>query len=306
MNSKIRIGTLLVAGSAMATLISAQDPVQQTPPAAGRGGRGGRAAGSGAFPPQQRKTGFTQYTRPLPSPDVLARGKALYEANCAASCHAVDMRGSATATNLLRSENTLQDKKGERVAAAIAKHTPPIVLNAEDSLAIAEYIHAIQATMGGQGSPPGRNPVGLTYNVLVGNAQAGAAFFDTACAKCHSPAGDLKGIGSKYPDPKELQNAWVVGSSGGGRFRGAGETGNAAMVTMADGSKLEGTLERKTDWLVILRMPDGTRRSMRRENDVPRVEVKDPNEAHKKMALMMDDPNNKNMHDITAYLATLK
>src|SRR5215469_353736 len=306
MTSIFRIGTSLLLGAAMAALIFAQNPVQQTPPPAGRGGRGGRAAGDGTFPPQQRKTGFTQYTRPLASPDVLARGKALYEANCAASCHAVDMRGSANATNLLRSENTLQDKRGERVAAAIARHTPAIILNAEDSLAIAEYIHSIQATMGGQGSPPGRNPVGLTYNVLVGNAQAGAAFFDTACAKCHSPTGDLKGIASKYADPKELQDAWVVGRSGGGRFRGAGETGNPAVVTIADGSKLEGALERQTDWLVILRMPDGTRKSIRRENGIPSVEVKDPNEAHKKMVLMMDDPNNKNMHDITAYLATLK
>jgi hypothetical protein len=36
------------------------------------------------------------------------------------------------------------------------------------------------------------------------------------------------------------------------------------------------------------------------------VEVKDPQEAHKKMILVMDDPDNKNMHDITAYLATIK
>jgi hypothetical protein len=39
---------------------------------------------------------------------------------------------------------------------------------------------------------------------------------------------------------------------------------------------------------------------------VPKVDVKDPNEAHKKMVMEMDDPENKNMHDVTAYLATLK
>jgi hypothetical protein len=36
---------------------------------------------------------------------------------------------------------------------------------------------------------------------------------------------------------------------------------------------------------------------------VPKVEVKDPNEAHKKMVLALDDPENKNLHDVTEYLA---
>jgi hypothetical protein len=53
-------------------------------------------------------------------------------------------------------------------------------------------------------------------------------------------------------------------------------------------------------------LPDGTRKTITRDNDVPRVEVKDPAEAHKNMILQMDDPDNKNMHDITAYLATIK
>ena len=56
-------------------------------------------------------------------------------------------------------------------------------------------------------------------------------------------------------------------------------------VTLADGSKLEGKLVRKDDFLVILTLPDGTRRSIARNNGVPKVDVKDPNEAHKKMVL---------------------
>jgi hypothetical protein len=53
-------------------------------------------------------------------------------------------------------------------------------------------------------------------------------------------------------------------------------------------------------------LADGTRKSIARDGDVPKVEVKDPNEAHKKMVLALDDPENKNLHDVTAYLATLK
>ena len=77
-------------------------------------------------------------------------------------------------------------------------------------------------------------------------------------------------------------------------------------VTMADGSKLEGTLVRKDDFLVVLTLPDGTRKSIARTNGIPKVDVKDPRDAHKKMVLELDDPENKKMHDITAYLWTIK
>ena len=42
--------------------------------------------------------------------------------------------------------------------------------------------------------------------LLTGNAELGKAYFNGAgeCATCHSPAGDLKGIGTKYP-PITLQ-----------------------------------------------------------------------------------------------------
>jgi cytochrome c oxidase cbb3-type subunit 3 len=161
--------------------------------------------------------------------------------------------------------------------------------------------------MGSQGSPPGRNPVGLNLTVLVGDPQAGKTYFDAHCASCHSITGDLKGIGSKYADPAALQNAWVAGSAGGGRGgRGGRGGGGKATVTLQNGQKLEGTLVREDDFLVILTLPDGTRRAMSIENGWPKVDVADPQAAHKKMVLELDDPHDKNMHDVTAYLATLK
>ena len=283
-------------------------PVARQP--AGRGGgrnagaqAGGRGGGGGG-----RRGGFTQFTRPLASQDLLARGKGLYETNCA-SCHASDMRGSDKGTRLLRSQTSLDDQHGELVGKAIAEHNPKITLDQNDTVAIAEYIHSILATTGGQGSPPGRNPVGVKLDILVGNAKDGERYFDRACARCHSAVGDLKGIASKYPDPRNLQNAWVAGAAAANPFgggRGGGNAGAPVTVTMADGSKLEGKLVRKDDFLVILTLPDGTRRSIARHDGVPRVDVKDPNEAHKKMAIELDDPQNKNLHDVTAYLATLK
>jgi cytochrome c oxidase cbb3-type subunit III len=274
------------------------------------GGRAGRAGGGrGVVAAGQRTSGFPQYTRALPSEDVLARGKSLYDANCA-SCHAADLRGviEKHGPNLLRSTDVYSDKDGELVSANLAKHNPVINLPQTDTSAIAGYLHSIQATMSNQGSPPGRNPVGLTYNVLVGNVNAGQVAFGKLCSNCHSITGDLKGIGTKYDDPKTLQNTWVSGGGGGGRGggRGGGGGGQQATVTLANGQKVEGQLVRKDDFLVILMLPDGTRKSFVRDNLIPQVEVKDPQEAHKKMILVMDDPDNKNMHDITAYLATIK
>jgi mono/diheme cytochrome c family protein len=151
-----------------------QQPAGQTPSVQGRGGDPGQR---GAAPPQGRQGGrgraggYTQFTRPLAPEDVIVRGKALYETNCA-SCHAPDLRGTADGKNpnLLRSGAALRDQKGALIAARLARHNPPINLIDADAGAIADYIHSVHATMGGQGSPPGRIPTNVTLNVLVGNA----------------------------------------------------------------------------------------------------------------------------------------
>ncbi len=317
------VATLTLSGVVLTSLVLAQGtqtpaPQGQAPagqPAAGRGGEGGRRGG-GAAPAQgrqgggARRGGFTQFTRPLASQDVLLRGKGLYETNCA-SCHSVDLRGGPKGTNLLRSGTALRDEKGELVTGAVRKHSPAINLIEADTVAIAEYIHSVHATMGGQGSPPGRNPTGIELNVLVGDAKAGAAEFTSRCASCHSVTGDLKGIGAKHADARALQNAWIPGSSGGflgGRGGGTGGQGSPVTVTMANGSKIQGSLVRYNDFLVILTLPDGTRRSIARVDGVPKVDVQDSQEAHKAMALKLafEDPDNKKMHDITAYLWSIK
>jgi cytochrome c oxidase cbb3-type subunit 3 len=313
------IAAVVLAGAAMTGLVLAQGaatpaPQAQTPPPAeGRGADPGqRGAGpAGGRQGGGRRGGFTQFTREIAPQDVVVRGKGLYEANCA-SCHAADLRGGANGANLLRSGIALADRHGELVGAAVARHKPPLTLAQGDTVAIAEFLHSIHATMSGQGSPPGRNPTGIELNVLVGDAKAGETFFAAACSKCHSVTGDLKGIGAKFSDARALQNAWVSGSSsafgggGGGRGGGGAGAGNPATVTMADGSKLEGTMVRKDDFLVILMLPDGTRKSIARNDGIPKVDVKDLKAPHKTMVLELDDPENKKMHDVTAYLSSIK
>ena len=171
------VAAVVCAGVMSTGLVLAQGagtpPPQGQPPAAGRqgGGEGGRVGG------------YTQYTRPAAPEDVILRGKALYGVNCA-GCHAIDLRGTVDGKNpnLLRSGVALRDQKGELIAARVAEHTPPLTLNVTDTSAIAEYIHSVHATMGGQGSPPGRNPTNVTLNVLVGDAKNGEAAFQAVCA----------------------------------------------------------------------------------------------------------------------------
>jgi cytochrome c oxidase cbb3-type subunit 3 len=319
MTTSTRVAAIVVLAGVWTTAFALAQapppaPQGQTPPAQqGQAPPPPPPAQQGQTPPGGRRGGYTQFTRPLASPDVILRGKALYETNCA-SCHASDLRGTADGKNpnLLRSGVALRDQKGELIGARVAKHASPITLIEADTVAIAEYIHSLHATMGGQGSPPGRNPTNVTLNVLVGDAKSGEEAFATRCGACHSVASNLKGIGSKFSDPRALQNGWVSGSTstiGGGRGGRGGGGGNVpATVTLADGSKLEGTLVREDDFLIVLTLPDGTRKSMARKDGVPRVEVKDPRAGHVNaiVKLAHEDTTSKMMHDITAYLWSIK
>ena len=301
--NRLMIGAL--AGALAAVLLAQEQP---GPPAGAGRGRGGRgtAGGAGAG---RRGPNFPQQTRQLASPEVIARGKAVYGVNCAA-CHGGDLRGGDQGgPSLLRSLAALSDQHGEVIAPIVRgarqdKGMPGFNLNDSDVTAISEYIHSVLAMVGSQARPPGAaDPA--TLNVLVGSASAGQLYFQAKCASCHSVTGDLQGIASKYSDPRMLQNTWVSGGGGGGRGgRGGGPTKPTPVtVTLSNGQKLEGTLIRKDDFIVTLKLADGTRKSIARDGDVPKVEVRDPDEAHKKLVPTLED---KDMHDVTAYLATVK
>ena len=180
---------------------------------------------------------------------------------------------------------------------------PPLALPPDDVKAIATYIHSVHATMRGQGSPPAGPPVVL--NILVGDAAAGQAYFKTHCSTCHSPAGDLQGLASRVADPTQLQNLWVAGGRGGrgGPPNAQDRRQVRATVTLASGQKVEGRLDRIDDFLVVLTTPEGFQRSFGRTGEVPIVEVRDPLERHRQLLGVYTD---RDIHDVTAYLVTLK
>ena len=53
----------------------------------------------------------------------------------------------------------------------------------------------------------------------------------------------------------------------------------------------------------MLTPADGVQRSFRRVGDVPKVDLHDPLDGHKKLLPVYTD---KDIHDVTAYLVTLK
>jgi cytochrome c oxidase cbb3-type subunit III len=265
--------------------------------AAGQTGRTRRPPG-GFVPGQERPRG---------DPAQIERGKTMYGVSCRA-CHGADLRGGDMGgPNLLRSQLALADKEGESIVPVIqgsrqSTGMPAIPMSKADALAVSAYVRSVLATIGRQGTPPsiGRE----APNVVVGDARAGQAYFDSKCSGCHSAGGDLKGIASSISDPKALQNAWVAG---GARFRrGPGMTVEreaTATITLESGERVEGRLVRIDDFLVTVLLSDGTSRAFRRDGEVPKVEVRDPKKAHMDLLSAYTD---KDMHDVTAYLVTLK
>ena len=249
------------------------------------------------FPAQQRPPG---------DPALIERGKTLYSISCQ-GCHGADLRGGDLGgPNLLRSQVVLSDQDGELILPIVqgarqATGMPAISMTADDVKATATYIHSVVATAKGQGAPP---DVGIApTTILVGDAAAGQQYFAAKCSSCHSVTGDLQGIATRYPDPKLLQNRWVAGGGGGRGATNSDRRTVTVKVTKPSGEVVEGRLVRIDDFLVTLANADDSLATIRRDGDKPKVDVTDPMQAHRDLLAVYTD---KNMHDVTAYLVTVK
>jgi len=239
--------------------------------------------------------------RAAADPAILARGKTLYGISCQ-GCHGPDLRGGDMGgPNLLRSQIALADLDGELIVPIIqgsrqAMGMPKIPLSPEDSKTVAAYVRSVVVTIGRAGAPPSQQqPV----NIVVGSAADGAAYFATSCRGCHSPEGDLRGIATRIASPKALQNAWVTG----GAYKKTNGPSANAVVTLPSGEAVQGELVRIDDFLITLNLSGGELRTIMRKGDSPRVVITDPLKAHKDLLLKYSD---KEIHDVTAYLVTLK
>jgi cytochrome c oxidase cbb3-type subunit III len=231
-------------------------------------------------------------------PAAYERGAKAYTQFCA-GCHGATGRGSVGAPDLIRSILVLDDEKGILIAPVLRDGRPDagmpkLGLTDQQVGDLVAWLH-VQTFMAGHRT---------TYafqDVLTGDAKKGEAYFNATCKGCHSPTGDLKGIGGKY-DAFALQAKWLQPRGG----RGGGSSAKSAImvtVTPAKGPAISGVLDRVDDFSVSLHDSRGEYFSFTREGATPKVEIHDPLQPHVDLLGKYTDPD---IHNVTAYLVTLK
>lgn len=241
---------------------------------------------------------------------VVERGKATFFVSCG-FCHGASARGGDGGPDLIRSVLVLDDEGGKELGEFLKVGRPDKGMQAFPNLT-REQITDIATFLHQQIYAVATRRDYQILDILVGDAKAGEAYFNGAgkCNTCHSATGDLKGVGAKY-DPVTLQGRIVMPRSGRGGSPGGGRGGSPEMarlqpvvtVTLPSGQSYSGALVRVTDFDVILRESSGALRSFTRNDDVPKVEVRDPMQVHIEMLSKYKDSD---IHNLTAYLVTLK
>ena len=241
---------------------------------------------------------------PPAPPEQVARGQQIFRSNCS-FCHGSDARGGETGPNLVRDVVVLRDQNGELITPIVqngvpAQGMPKFRLSAAEITDIAAWLHS--QPLSDRGAPS-------ALDILAGDAKHGEAYFNGAghCTQCHSPTGDLAGIGSRS-EPKMIQNL-IVSGGGGRRRRSAGAAPavkappTTVTVTLPSGQRVQGELDHLSAFVVALREPDGTYRSFARHDSIPKVVVANPLQWHIDRLPQWRDAD---IHDLTAYLVTLK
>jgi mono/diheme cytochrome c family protein len=235
------------------------------------------------------------------------RGQQLLSTQCG-FCHGTNARGGSGGPDLTRSALVQSDDGGRQLGEFLRvgrpdKGMPRFELTEAQVSDLAAYLHdAIH-------SVANRRAYRI-LDVLTGDPKAGQAYFNGAgnCRSCHAPDRDLKGVGAKY-DPPTLQGRMVLPR---GRVLAQGAPPeppyldpNAIKATVtAGGETVTGAIVRLTDFDVMLYDAQSQRmRSFLRNGDTPRVVVSDPLQAHMDQLKKWTDAD---MHNVTAYLATLK
>jgi cytochrome c oxidase cbb3-type subunit III len=228
-----------------------------------------------------------------PDKTAAARGAPLFQQNCA-FCHGPQARG-AEGPSLITSDVVLGDDHGEHLVPFLKSGRPERGMPAfagvpDDQLKdIAEFLHLQVEDVANRGAYH-------VLNILVGDAAKGQAYFAANCVSCHSAAA-FAHIASKYRSPDQLQRGWVwparpVDNS----------LAITATVKTADGATVSGRVTQVSDFRITLIDSDGLTHVIERGTGVD-VRMKDPLAPHQAMIMTL---KNEDMHNVTAYLETLK
>jgi len=234
------------------------------------------------------------------------RGQQLLVTQCG-FCHGSNARGGSSGPDLTRSVLVQDDEGGKQLGEFLRtgrpdKGMPAFQLTSDQVTDVATFLHAAIFLNANR-------RLYKVLDILTGDPKAGEVFFNGAgkCNSCHSPAGDLKGVGTRF-EPVALQQRLLMprGGRGAGPPQPAYLDKNAikATVTLPSRQTVSGPLVRLTDFDVMLYDPaSGQIRSWLRTGDVPKVDIVDPLQAHIDMWSKWTDAD---MHNMTAYLAGLK
>ncbi|MGH9466983.1 MAG: c-type cytochrome [Terriglobales bacterium] len=236
---------------------------------------------------------------PPPDPAAAARGKALFGSTCA-FCHGADATGQ-TGPNLLDVPLVITDKGGDNIGPFLKHGIPDQGMPAFTSVTAAQaadisaFLHdriRLAADRFAQERP----------QVVVGNVVAGKAYFDGAgrCATCHSPTGDMAGIGKKF-QPADLEGR-ILSPLG---YRGV--SNQSVTVDFPSGESVTGRLVRQDEFFIDLINAQGWEHSYPAAGAAIHLLKPDPMAAHKAlMKQFADQPNDAHLHDLVAYLESLK
>lgn len=271
-----------------------------TPPKAGQPapapapGPRGQSVGRGAG-----REGAAEATRAFlglgAAPDAAAalRGTPVYAQNCA-GCHGPDARGGI-GPNLLYSSQVLDDDHGEKLVPFLRvgraeKGMPAFASLGDPTLKdVSEFLHQQVENYANRGTYQNTN------NIMTGDSHRGAVYFTQNCAQCHSPTGDLKGVGSRFR-PLDLQRAMIFPPRDGHPGRAV-----TARITGPTGAA-EGRVTTLDDFTISVVDRAGTVHAYRRGPDV-KVVFADPLQWHGDFAFRLKD---RDMTDLVTYLGTLK
>jgi mono/diheme cytochrome c family protein len=277
----------------------------QAPPGPARGT--GRAGAQGPATPAPRGGGgLTMGPADRPPVDAAAadRGRAVWAAECI-TCHGTQARGTDNGPNLVRSVRVLHDRTGSEIGPFLKKGhqmqsgRPSSALTDSQAVDLAHFLRQrINDTLRG-------SPIFNVHDILTGNATAGAAYFngEGRCAICHTATNhSLAGIATRIPSPVDVQQRMLFPGTARGRGTGPSPTAVTVTVTPNGGAPMSGVLLQLDDFYVTLRDASGTVHVVKQAPGT-RVATTDPLQAHHEL---LDRITDKNMHDLVAYLVTLK
>ena len=263
-------------------------------------------AGAGAGAAQSQKPPVPQVPR-SPAVDAAAhdRGRALWAIQCV-GCHGTQARGSETGPNIIRSKTVNFDRMSFTPGSVLgpflkAGHKtdtgkPSATFTDEEIAGLAHFLRQkVNDTMRS-------SPLFTVTNILVGDAGAGEAFFTGAggCAACHNPTTrNLAGIRARVASTVDLQQRMLFPLRG----RAPIDNPNAITVTVtpSTGPAISGVLVEQSDFYVTMRQADGTVRAI--PTTGAKVVTSNPLQAH---IDLLDRITDKQIHDLVAYLETLK